>query len=83
MLELEGTFHQFASFCDEVGHLPRIVNIKEISLDIVTESKQEVLIRARAVASSYRYLDESERIGPGADGDVEKRRRGKKRRRPA
>lgn len=61
-IELEGTFHQLATFFDEVGHLARIVNINDIEIVIVEEGDQEVTIRAKCNATSFRYLDESERI---------------------
>jgi len=78
-LEVEGTFHQLATFFDEIGHLARIVNIGEISIDIVTETKDEVLVRGTCMVTAFRYLDESERIqaqpqaAPGAG--ARKRRR--------
>lgn len=62
LIELEGTFHQLATFFDEVGHLARIVNIDNIEIVIVEEGDQEVTIRAKCNATSFRYLDESERI---------------------
>ncbi len=61
-IEVEGSFHQLATFFDEVGHLPRIVNINEVSVDIVTETKDEVVVRSSCMITSFRYLDEAERI---------------------
>ena len=77
-LEVEGTFHQLATFFDEIAHLSRIVNITEVSVDILSENKTEVVIRGSCVVTAFRYLDESERVAapaPAAEA-------GKKRRRP-
>ncbi len=60
-IELEGTFHQLATFFDEVGHLSRIVNIDEIFVNIVNETKSEVLVRASCRATTFRYLTDEER----------------------
>lgn len=60
-IELEGTFHQLATFFDEVGRLSRIVNIDGITIDIITETKTEVVIRATCQATTFRYLTDEER----------------------
>jgi type IV pilus assembly protein PilO len=78
-VELEGTFHQIATFFDEVGHLPRIVNIDGVVLDILTETKQEVLIRANLNVRTYRYLDPNERAAAAAPVDP-KNKQGRRKR---
>jgi type IV pilus assembly protein PilO len=60
-IELEGTFHQLATFFDEVGHMSRVVNIDNITIEILTESNSEVLIRAFCRAVTFRYLTDEER----------------------
>ena len=64
-IELEGSFHQLATFFDEVGRLSRIVNIDGITIDILTESKSEVIIRASCFATTFRYLTDEERKKTG------------------
>lgn len=59
-IELQGTFHQVATFFDEVAHLPRIINIKNISASIVKELNKDVIIRVICRAVTFRYLDEEE-----------------------
>lgn len=59
-LELQGTYHQVATFFDEVAHLPRIINIKDISASIVKELNKDVVIRVICRAVTFRYLDEAE-----------------------
>jgi type IV pilus assembly protein PilO len=77
-IELRGTFHQLATFFDEVGHVPRIVNIRDVAIKIEMETKEEVLIRATCIATTFRYLEEQEQTGaPAAGGQDQKRRRGR------
>ena len=76
-IELEGTFHQLATFFDEVGRLSRIVNIDSITIDIITETKTEVIIRATCKATTFRYLTEEER----AKSSSKSKKGGKKKRR--
>ena len=79
-LEVEGNFHQLVTFFDEVGHLSRIVNIDTVSIDLNTESKEEVLVRSSCIITSFRYLDESERIAK-AEADAVKAKSKRRRRR--
>lgn len=78
-VEVEGTFHQLATFFDEVGHLARIVNINTIGIEILNETKTEVLIRSSFLLTTFRYLDESERLEVAQSQAAKKR--GSKRRR--
>lgn len=74
-LTVQGTYHQLATFFDEVAHKSRIVNINNLQLadPVVTES--EVQIKTDCVATTFRYLDESERsAGQGGGGDKKRRR---------
>lgn len=73
---VQGTFHQVASFFDEVGRLPRIVNINQIS--IVSPEIQDggVRIKSDCTATTFRYLDEAERIkAPGVDDSKRRKRK--------
>jgi type IV pilus assembly protein PilO len=77
-IQVEGTYHQVASFFDEVGRLPRIVNISEISFKDPKLTPDDGRIRSRAscAATTFRYLDESERAkAPEADSGKGKRRK--------
>ena len=90
-INAEGTYHQLVTFFDEVGHLTRVVNVSEIAAwqpfykdtstikelaDYVTGAMP---MRATAVATTFRYLDESERVAAESkvDEDKKKRRRAK------
>lgn len=63
-IEVEGTFHQVATFFDEVSRLPRIVNISEISVKepVVKQGEARVKTKTACVATTFRYLEESERV---------------------
>lgn len=73
-IELEGTFHQLATFFDEVAHLSRVVNVDNIEIVIVQENEKEVIIRARCKATSFRYLEEGDRITPKSKSKDGRRR---------
>lgn len=72
-LQLEGTFHNLATFFDEVAHLSRIVNITNIDLAIVKETDKGVQIRAKCLATTFRY-DEAA-VAKWKKGGRKKRRR--------
>lgn len=61
-VSVQGTYHQVAAFFDEVGHLPRIVNINQIKLKEPKISDERIALTTDCVATTFRYLDESERL---------------------
>lgn len=80
-IEVGGTYHQVATFFDEVGHLERIVNIDQFSLEKPEETEGRIQVNASVVATSFRFLDESERPkleSTDGDGSKAKKRRKKK-----
>lgn len=80
-IEVDGTFHQLATFFDEVGQLQRIVNISDITVSLMAAEQNEVAIKGTCSATTFRYLDENERGAAAAQGgnpDGRRRRRGKK-----
>jgi type IV pilus assembly protein PilO len=71
-LTVEGSFHQIATFFDEVGAMDRIVNVGEIDIwnDFFKVNKQVLgnvdnvenfPVRAKCIATTFRYLDDDER----------------------
>lgn len=74
-IELRGSFHQLASFFDEVSHLERIVNMTQFKIQQDSKDDTETL-RTNVIATSFRFLDESER--PKEEGGNKKKRRKKK-----
>lgn len=57
-----GTFHQIETFFDEVGQLSRIVNITNIAITDPKVTDEKILVKTDCVATTFRYLDESERV---------------------
>jgi type IV pilus assembly protein PilO len=60
-ISVEGRYHQVAGFFDEVGRLPRIVNINDISLHDSEATPDGVKVKTDCTATTFRYLDEAER----------------------
>jgi len=70
-----GTFHQVATFFDEVGRLERIVNLSQFGIADPDVQENRVSLQTSVLATSFRFLDESERPQPDEEG-AGKRRRG-------
>lgn len=77
-IEIGGTFHQVATFFDEVGQLERIVNIDQFNLAQPQETDGRIQLNASVVATSFRFLDESERPKQNNDGESGKPKKKKK-----
>lgn len=73
-LEVRGSFHQVASFFDEVSHMERIVNMAQFKLQLDSRDSWDTL-KTNVIATSFRFLDESER--PKEDTKKTKKRRKK------
>jgi len=77
-IDLVGTFHQVASFFDEVANLSRIVNITQIRLNNSRGFFREspaMTIDVSGVVTTFRYLEESERVVKQDDETQGRRRR--------
>ncbi|MCB0343557.1 MAG: type 4a pilus biogenesis protein PilO [Bdellovibrionales bacterium] len=75
-MEVYGSFHQVATFFDEVGHLDRIVNLDNFSMDNPERSKDQITLRTTVVATTFRFLDEAERPKKQDEQNNRRRRRG-------
>jgi len=73
-MEVIGTYHQVATFFDEVGHLERIVNLDNFSATEPEITDERISLKTSVIASTFRFLDESERPKP-EDQQVKGRRR--------
>ena len=60
-IQVAGSFHEVATFFDEVGHLERIVNLDRFTIEDPIYDEEEVLMKTSVVATAFRFLDESER----------------------
>lgn len=74
-ISVQGTYHQVATFFDEVGQLSRVVNINQISMRDPQIEPEAVEVKTDCVATTFRYLDESERVQLENKDDGGKRRR--------
>src|SRR6187200_2435755 len=64
-LEAEGTYHNLASFFDQISKFPRIINVGEISIKAKTPPEQNRTILAECVATTF-VLQEGAISGKGA-----------------
>ncbi|MCB0358553.1 MAG: type 4a pilus biogenesis protein PilO [Bdellovibrionales bacterium] len=78
-MEVYGTYHQVATFFDEVGHLERIVNLGDIHMQEPKVDSDSVFLRTSVVATTFRFLSEDER--PKPEEKAEGKRRGRPQRR--
>lgn len=62
-ISLTGSFHQVATFFDEISRLDRIVNLNEIKMKVMgaKEKGKRVQISTECNAVTYRYLSPAER----------------------
>ncbi len=61
-VEVFGSFHQVATFFDEVGDLSRIVNLDEFNMSTPEVLEDRVNLKTAVIATTFRFLDEAERI---------------------
>lgn len=73
-MEMYGSYHQLATFFDEVGHMDRIVNLGEFDMREPEISDEAVYLKSKVVATTFRFLDENERPDTEDEGTDRKRR---------
>jgi type IV pilus assembly protein PilO len=59
-IQVEGTYLSLARFFRAVSQLPRVINMENIALGDAHEHDGEVRLRARALATTFRSLNDSE-----------------------
>jgi type IV pilus assembly protein PilO len=78
-MSVEGSFHQVASFLDEVGRMARIVNVRGIQMGNPRVSDQGASLTSEYSVVTFRYLTETERAeraaAVAAAKDSKRRRR--------
>ena len=80
-LEVRGTFHQIATFFDEIAGMTRVVNITDVVMKNPkgVEDEAATEVEAKCAITTFRYLDEDERSEvQQKEEDVKKRRKGAK-----
>jgi type IV pilus assembly protein PilO len=58
-LDLRGSYHQMALFCQAVSRMARIVNIKDIKLDKPQQEGNTTILSIACRAVTYRFLETS------------------------
>lgn len=74
-ISVGGTYHQVATFFDEVGHLSRIVNISGIGIKEPHVGDSDVQVKTECVATTFRYLDDKERAQRAGKSKGKRKRR--------
>ena len=59
---VRGNYHQVANFFDRVGQLDRIVNVGDIVMQAPKREGDEMVVETLCSATTFRFLDEEERI---------------------
>lgn len=78
-IKLVGTYHNLLTFFYRVGNLPRIVNISDLDISKSKEKTSPSLLDTACKATTYKFLEESERPVQGEDGKPRKSRRSQRR----
>lgn len=73
-IEVQGTFHQVATFFDAVGKMERIVALDRFNMIEPIEGEDRIDLKTRVIATTFRFLDESERP---KQTEVAQKRRGR------
>jgi type IV pilus assembly protein PilO len=55
-IELEGGYHDLAMFFERVGHLPRIVNVGALKVEMNGASRTGPRLKVQGTATTYRFL---------------------------
>src|SRR5262249_18600292 len=67
-LELQGTYHNLATFFDRVGKFTRIVNISAVNIKNVPRPEANLTITATCTATTFVLLDRPTPAGRGRGG---------------
>ncbi len=64
---VRGGFQNLVTFFDDVGRLPRLVNINNIEIKNPKVEGDQVAVEASALTTAFRFLDEAERAKIAAE----------------
>lgn len=67
-MRVAGSYHEVASFLDEVGKLKRIVNVNEIKLGRPAAESEKIVLSAEFLATTFRFLTPEEQSQPQQSG---------------
>lgn len=57
-LDLIGSYHQIAEFAQAVGRLPRIVNLKDLSLVMGKAEDNRAILRINCKVTTFRFVEQ-------------------------
>ena len=77
-LTIVGNYHELGQFFASVGNLSRIVNVNDLELGKPKVSDNRTLLTVNFLATTYRFLDESEISAQTPDKSSKKKKRGKR-----
>lgn len=67
-LQVDGNFHEIATFLDALGHLQRIVNVSDIVLEKPVDLNGRVILTARFTATTFMFQEPSAAAATPAKG---------------
>ena len=59
-IQLNGGFHELATFFDELSRLDRIVNLQSFSVDDVDANPNKIMLTISGVATTFRFVSDEE-----------------------
>jgi type IV pilus assembly protein PilO len=78
-LTIVGNYHELGQFFASVGNLSRIVNVNNLEMGKPKEAGGKTLLTVEFLATTYRFLDESEIQKNSANGkDARRNKRGRR-----
>lgn len=66
-IKLVGNFHNLLMFFYNVGNLPRIVNMSDLTINKSKDGTSSTSLETACKATTYKFLEESERPKPAGD----------------
>ena len=60
-IELEGEYHEVASFFDMLARLPRIVNMGALKMKVSADGLEETRLKVEGTATTYRFVGKGEK----------------------
>lgn len=79
-IKLVGTYHNLLSFFYQVANLPRIVNISDLTINKSKDGPSLNTLGTECKATTYKFLEESERPPPAEEGKPARGQKSKSRR---
>lgn len=65
-MDIEGSYHEVATFIDSIGKLDRIVNVGNLSMTQPKTVNQKVVVKGALTVKTYRFLSDAEQAAENA-----------------